>query len=192
MGASGSARLQRRAVGGRQLQLEPTDVAPGAVLEADFGIDATLLEAKALVEADAGRVRQGDPGAGHAEAALAQAREESFVEGAADALATGVLADVDGDAGAPTIGGAFVEGGCVGVANDLTLPLGDEPGVTGAVALDPRPHLGRVRRPFLKGDGAALDVRRVDRRAGGAVAGGDGVSDPQVGHGQGNLIQGSY
>src|SRR5207253_5238027 len=181
MVASRSARLRGRAfVGGRQLQLEPADVAPGALLEADFPVDAGPLEAEPLVEADAGLVRQGDPGAGHAEAALAQALEEGFVEGAADAFAPGALADVNRDARAPAVCGTLVEGGYVGVADGLPLPLGDETGVTGPIALDSRPQLGRVRCPLLEGDGALLDVRRVDRRAGGAVAGGVGISNPQL------------
>ena len=82
---SGGRPLARR----RQLQLEPADVAPGALLPADLAVEADLLEAEALVQADARLVRQGDPGAGHAEAALAQALEERFVEGAADAAAAG-------------------------------------------------------------------------------------------------------
>src|SRR4051794_651073 len=107
-----SARLWGWAGGGRRkLQLVPADVAPGALLPADLAVDADQHETEALVEADAGLVRQRDPGAGHAEAALAQAVEERFVEGAADALAAGAVADVDRDGGAPAVGGALVEGG---------------------------------------------------------------------------------
>jgi hypothetical protein len=54
--------------------------------------------------------------------------------------------------------------------------------MAGAVVLDPRRHLVSVRRALLEGDGAALDVRRVDRCAGGGVAGGIGVADQQAGH----------
>ena len=87
------------------------------------------------MQADAGLVRQRDPGAGHAEAALAQAVEEGFVEGAAEALAPGILGDVDRNAGAPAVGGTLVEGGRVGVSDHLSPALGDEPGVAGAVTL---------------------------------------------------------
>src|SRR6476646_9408336 len=145
MVAGGSARLRWRPVRrGRQLQLEPADVAPDAFLPADLAVDPDPLEAERFVEADARLVRQGDAGAGHAEAALAQAGEEGLVEGAADAFAAGVLGDVDGDAGAPAVGEALVEGGRVGVADDLFPALGDEPGVALAVALDPRRQLGGV------------------------------------------------
>src|SRR6187402_1741215 len=171
MVAGGSARLRRRPVGrGCQLQLEPADVVPGALLEADLAVDPGALEAERFVQAEARLVRQGDAGAGHAEAALAQALEERLVEGAADALTAGVRGDVDGDAGAPAVGRALVEGGRVGVADDLSPALGDEPGVAAAIALDPRRQRGCVRGPFLEGDGTALDVRRVDRGAGGCVA----------------------
>src|SRR3954452_18917366 len=141
-GSRAQARLGGRAVGRRcQLQLVPADVAPGAVLPADFAVDADQLEAEAFVQGLAGRIRQGDAGAGHAEATLAQALEEGSVEGAPDALAADLVAYVDGDRGAPAICGPLVEGGGVGVGDQLPVALGDEPGVAGAVALDPRRHL---------------------------------------------------
>src|SRR6478735_1110653 len=177
----------RRSARQEQLQLPPADVAPGAVLPADLAVEASLLEAEALVQGDAGLVGEGDAGAGHAEAALAQALEEVLVEGAADAATTLSVGDVGGDAGAPAVGLALVVGGRVGVANHLSLPLRHQPGVAGGDPLDPRGQLLRARRLFLERDSTALDMRRVDRRAGGAIAGGIGGTDEEVGHGHGNL-----
>ena len=50
------------------------------------------------MQADAGLVRQGDPGAGDLEALAPQAGEELLVEGSAEALADAGGGDVDGDA----------------------------------------------------------------------------------------------
>jgi hypothetical protein len=49
--------------GRRQLQLVPADVVPGVQLPADAAVDADRSEAEPLMQADAGRVQQGDAAA---------------------------------------------------------------------------------------------------------------------------------
>ena len=103
--------------------------------------------------------------------------------------------DVDRDVDGPAVGGALAVPAGVGVADHLAVVLGDEPGVGGGDAGDPRRELGRVRRPLLEGGGAALDAGRVDRRAGGGVALGIGAADGGWAHlvscGIGGRLQGN-
>ena len=146
--------------------------------------EPTRLEAHALVQADAGRVRQGDPGDRDAEALGAKAIEELGVEGAADALAVVVGGDVDRGLDRPVVGGAVGPAAGVGVADHLTVLLGDEELMGRRVLLDPPRELGGVGRHELEGDRRRFDAGRVDRRAGGAVALGIGGADRhrQVAH----------
>ena len=72
-----------------------------------------------------------------------------------------------------------MEGGRVGVANDLAVILGDEPQMA---RRDPLRHLVGRRRLLLEGDDRVRDDRRVDRGHGGGVAGvaPRGPSSPQA------------
>ena len=55
--------------------------------------------------------------------------------------------------------------GGIGVADDCTRHVGDEPGVSGLAAGDPVRHLLRGRRLGLERDGCVVHVVRVNARA---------------------------
>lgn len=69
------------------------------------------------MQADAGLLKQGDPGAGDLEALPAQAGEELLVEGAPEAAADALGGDVDGDARVPAVDRPLLEQAGVGVAS---------------------------------------------------------------------------
>src|SRR6185436_7968521 len=152
-------------VGRQELELPPADVAPGGCLEADVAVDADLLEAERLVEADAGVVRQGDAGAGDVEALLAQERTEMLVELAADAAAVVCGVDVDGHVDGPAVCRALAVGRGVRVADDLPAVLRDEPRMRRGGASHSLRHLGGAGRRLLEGGRTFHHVRRVDRGA---------------------------
>src|SRR5262245_44299280 len=110
-----------------QLQLPPADVVPASVLEARLGCDADVPEAEPLVQLDARRVRQGDDPDRGAKPLQAERVEEHAVERAADTGAVGRRVDVDRDLDGPLVRSARMEPGGVGIADDPTLALADEP-----------------------------------------------------------------
>ena len=70
--------------------------------------------------------------------------------------------------------------GGVGVADERPILLGHEPRVAQGEPLDPPSELAGVGHPLLEGDGGVADERRVDGRAGLAVASGIGMADEHV------------
>src|SRR5579862_7718324 len=120
-GSLGSGSLQlawRRVPRQPQVALPPTDVMPGAVLEADLAEHTDWPEADRLVKADARVVGERDAGEHHLDALALQPGQQLAVQSAAEPAAVVLGLEVDGGLGAPAIGGALAVGGRVRVAHD--------------------------------------------------------------------------
>jgi hypothetical protein len=132
------------------------------VLEAGLPEDADRGEAERLVQADAGRVGQGDTGVGGDQALSRQQVEQRQVEAAPDPGAAGMPGDVDGDLDRPLVGAAVAVPRGVGVAEQLAVALAHEPGKPGQDLPDAPAHLGHAGRLGLERDGRVAHDRRVD------------------------------
>src|SRR5439155_21586086 len=80
---------------GGELPLEPPDVVPGPQLPAKPLLDSREPEAAGLVEADARRIRQGDPGKRLAVALAGQHVEQRPVERPPEAAAAAAVLQID-------------------------------------------------------------------------------------------------
>ena len=139
----------------------------------------TWRKAQRLVQPDARVVGQRHAGDGAAQPLAAQQPEQRLVERAADAGAVAGGLDVDADVDGPAVGGAGAVLRRVGVADDAPLlrPRARATGSARSSARCARRTAPAVGTSSSKETRRGLDVRRVDRDAGGGVAGGVGVAD---------------
>src|SRR5690606_29050791 len=144
-------------------------------LPAYLAIDPHRRETYRLVQADAGLVRQGDPGEGGVAAFRGKQREQCGIERAADPLPGLHRIDVDRDIARACVGCAGPMRRAVGIAGYGTVDFGDQPGVIGAIVFDPPRHFDRVWRLELEADPAVGDERRVYPGTGLGVSGRGGA-----------------
>jgi len=168
----------RRPFGSKSQQHVPeADVVPLVELPADLWVAAGEGHADGFVEFDAGVVGKCDAGDDGVELSGAQLPKEFEVEGAGDALALELVADVDAGLDGLCVGGAFAPETGFGVASESVIHFGGEPRV-GGVLLFP------VGAEFIGGDfvvaevdGGFADVEVGEGGDGGEVGGGGGAEE---------------
>ena len=91
-----------------------------------------------------------------------QAFLQSHIEPPPQALSPGIPGQIDGDLRRPAVGGPLREGSGIGVAQELPVLLGAEPGICFQSAGDAPPELRRRGDCVFKGDGGVLHLPGVD------------------------------
>ena len=120
------------------------------------------LIAKLFVKSDADRIRVGDAGAEVTYVLTAETVLKSEVQSRPDPLSMTGLADVDGGLDRPAVGSAGLEGRGIGVADGLSVFLGDKAGIAFQCMLDALPELFSGGGNVFKGNGGVLYIRGID------------------------------
>ena len=150
-------------------KLPPADVVPRPKLPTHRSVDPDRLEPDRFVKRDARRVRQRDPRASEEVALEVEDTEERPVERAADAGAAGGFRDVDRNVRRPLIRGARPVPVGIGVPEEITVSLADEPWPVRERLADSPPHLLERRRIQLERDRRSRHDRGVDCEDAGRV-----------------------
>ncbi len=169
-------RTRRQRIARRRLNrhLIPGDVVPATKLEPDVPIDTDEPEPERLVKPDARGIGQRNTCRSFVVAEKAQHVEQRGIQCAPGAATRVAAINIDRRADRPSIGRALVVRGGIGITDDGSVVLEDEPGAVGADSGNARRHLVSRRRDFFERDRAPLAIRRIDGgNRGGVGSGGE-------------------
>ena len=144
---------------------KPDYVAPAAVFIAGVVVCSQQLKAKLPVQGGACVVRHGYDAVGCADALFSEQVQKRPVEFCAEAHSRCVLGDVDGKFCVPVIGCTLLRAVGVGVGEDFSVLLRNQPWINRAVAADASGEFRLGRQRGLKGDGR-IDILCVNGETG--------------------------